>query len=257
MSVLTLPEPADWVSGRERLTWATICGLAPAIVALGFGTRALLRGSYATALLLCALAACFVLVVIALQLVRRGLTSLRAEHDSTGTTILPDRRFTTFVIVGLILGTVSMLTIAIALPLRAFDIPLSPGMQTFSPFVAGFGALAGFVGLVVGWRRGGVGYVDVTTDGVEIANIAYTESVDWNDIADVRASADSKKTRKAVVLVRRDGTEKIIDGADIYVPGGSALYWMVRHYWQHPDNRSELTDGRAIQRLHEARFEAS
>jgi hypothetical protein len=57
------------------------------------------------------------------------------------------------------------------------------------------------------------------------------------------------------VLSLQDGTEEIIEGADLYVPRGAALYWMVRHYWRHSDGRAELTDGRAVDRLREERFE--
>ena len=257
MSLLTLPEPAGWASSARRLTWVTVAGFVPAVLAVGFAMRSLLRGSYFTGLVTAGLGACFALVAIALQLVRRGRTSLRAKHDSTGTTLLPGGRFSALVLASLLLATSSMLAIAIAVPLNGLDISMSQGMKVLSPFVAGFGALVGLVGLTTVWRRGGVGYVDFTTDGVDIANVAFTESVDWNDIADVRDSADSKKSRRAVVLVLRDGSEKLIDGADIYVPRGSALYWMVRHYWLRPEDRSELTDGRALDRLRKGRFETT
>jgi hypothetical protein len=39
------------------------------------------------------------------------------------------------------------------------------------------------------------------------------------------------------------------------VPNGAALYWMIRHYWLHPENRIELTDGRALERLRNEDFE--
>jgi hypothetical protein len=39
-------------------------------------------------------------------------------------------------------------------------------------------------------------------------------------------------------------------------PDGVALRQLVRFYWQHPDNRGELTDGRALKRLADERFEA-
>jgi hypothetical protein len=232
----------------------TAAGLAPAVGALGFGLRALSRGSYLTALVMCGLGASFVLVVVALQFVRRGRTALRAEHDSTGTVLLPDRRFAALVVVSLVLATLSMLTITVAVPMGVFDIPMSGGMKTFSPLVAGFGALAGVAGLLTGWRRGGVGYVGLSPDGVDIANIVYTESVDWDDIAQVTDTAQGKKTRKAVVLQLQDGSEKVIDGADLYVPGGATLYWMVRHYWLHAEDRTELGDGRAFERMSDGRF---
>jgi hypothetical protein len=198
----------------------------------------------------------FVLVIAALHGMGRGSTSLRTEHDQSGTTFCPDRRFSTLVVASLMLVTLGMGMIAVALPLGALDVPMSAGMRTFSPFVAGFGALVGAVGLAVGWRRGGIGYVHLGLEGIEIANIAYTESVDWQDITDVRDTAETKKTRRAVVLVLRDGHEKLIDGADIYVPGGAALYWMVRHYWRSPGDRAELTDGSAVTRIRRGDFAA-
>ena len=47
----------------------------------------------------------------------------------------------------------------------------------------------------------------------------------------------------------------MIDGADFYVPNGVGLYWAVRHYWRHPEDRVELGDGRALQRLSEGRLD--
>ena len=57
------------------------------------------------------------------------------------------------------------------------------------------------------------------------------------------------------MLRRRDGTEKTIDGCDFYVPEGAGLYWMVRHYCRHANDRPELVDGRAVARLGEGRFD--
>jgi hypothetical protein len=53
----------------------------------------------------------------------------------------------------------------------------------------------------------------------------------------------------------RDGTEKTIDGAYLYVPNGAGLYWMVRHYWRHPEDRVELIDHRALERLRDGQFD--
>lgn len=254
MSIATLPDPQGWESSGHRLLLISAAGLMPAVAALGFGLRALLRGSFLTALVVCALGASFVLVVVALQLVRRGRTALRAERDSAGTLLLPDRRFSALVVTSLGLATLSMLAIAVAVPMGALDIPMSRGMKTFSPLVAGFGALVGLAGLFTGWRRGGVGYVGLSADGVDIANIVNTESIAWDDITQVTDNAQERKTRKAVVLQLQDGTARVIDGADLYAPGGATLYWMVRHYWLHAEDRAELGDGRALERLSAGRF---
>jgi hypothetical protein len=38
---------------------------------------------------------------------------------------------------------------------------------------------------------------------------------------------------------------------DSYTSGGTALRRLVRYYWINPDQRAELTDGKAIERLAE------
>lgn len=81
----------------------------------------------------------------------------------------------------------------------------------------------------------------------DIVDVALAASIDWDDIAQLTDIAQEKKTRNAVVLQLQDACEKVIDGADFYVHGAASLYWMVRHYWLHAEDRSELGDGRALE----------
>jgi hypothetical protein len=37
--------------------------------------------------------------------------------------------------------------------------------------------------------------------------------------------------------------------AGAMTPDGSAIRGLVRFYWEHPESRDELTDGRALKRL--------
>lgn len=94
----------------------------------------------------------------------------------------------------------------------------------------------------------------MTPAGVENTDVIRTKFYAWDDIDDVLDTPEKKRTRKAIVLALNDGSEVIIEGADLYVPRGVGLYWMVRHYWRHPEDRAELTDGRAHERLIEERF---
>jgi hypothetical protein len=128
-------------------------------------------------------------------------------------------------------------------------------MQIFSPALMGSAVVVAVLTLISAWRRGGAGHLKLTPVGIDDANVAFTKSVDWDDVVNVTDSAETKRTRKPVVLCLQDGSEGIIGGADIYVPRGAALYWMVRHYWRNPHERPELTDGQALDRLREGRFE--
>jgi hypothetical protein len=66
----------------------------------------------------------------------------------------------------------------------------------------------------------------------------------WRALCDLRAP-----------VRRRHAATAIIQGASGYAPNGAALYWMIRHYSKHPENRAELTDGRALERLRNEQFD--
>lgn len=40
-----------------------------------------------------------------------------------------------------------------------------------------------------------------------------------------------------------------MDSPGSYTPKGTALIELVRFYWRHPEQRTELADGRALERL--------
>lgn len=256
MSVLTLPEPANWPAGKRRLRRLRL-GLE-AFVAVGVfvGTRSWLGGAVLEAFVSAGFLVPLVLTVIAVHLVARGRTSMRGTHDPTGTMLRPDRTF----------STLMLLIIAACIPVGLVIVvfTLTGDLHLFASKRAQIGAVVGMTlatvtatsGLFSAWRRGGVGYLKLTLSGIDVADILHTKSVRWDDVVAVDDHPESTKTtRKAVVLRLRNGTESTIDGADFYVPGGVGLYWMVRHYWRHPDDRAELTDGRALQRLDQGRFD--
>lgn len=58
-----------------------------------------------------------------------------------------------------------------------------------------------------------------------------------------------------MVLCLRDGTEKVIGGLNLYVPRGVAVFWLVRHYWRHPEDRMELVDSRVGERFRVGQFD--
>jgi hypothetical protein len=138
-------------------------------------------------------------------------------------------------------------------PRGAIDIPMSRGMQLFSPILMACALFIVVGGLISIVRRKGAGYLRLSPSGIENADAKLTTFVAWDDVIDVKDSVE-KPTRKAIVLCLSDGREEIIEGLTGYVPGGG-LYWMIRHYWLHPDDRTELVDGRALERLKAGRYD--
>lgn len=256
MSILTPPEPANWPVGRRRLMGLSL-GLG-VFIGLGvfFGTRNLLRGDHLAAFVVYGIQVPPLLVLVGLRLVARGRTTLRASHDSTGTKLKPDRTFSALMLVAV--GAVIPVGIVFVRYTLTGDLDMFTSRQgrvgaLILMTSATTGAVAGLLSAVAR----GVGYVKLTAKGFDVANIAFTKSHSWADVVDVADWTETKKTRKAIVFRLRDGSEAIIDGADFYVPKGAGLYWMVRHYWRHPDDRTELVDGRALDRLRDGRFDLS
>ena len=258
MSLLTLPEPAHWPEGQRRLTKLTLAVALFVAIGIFVGARKIANGDVLEGVVAFGFLPVFVVVLGAVQLMSRRPTVLRASHDHTGTVFRPNRILTT-VAFGILAYFIPFGLAVVALTLTGhLHLFASRHGQAVAVVGMALATCTAVTGLLTAWRRGGVGYVKLTPSGVEVADIKNTEFVAWDDIAAVDDHSEiSKKTRKAVVLRRRDGTEKTIDGCDFYVPNGAGLYWMVRHYWRHPDDRPELNDGRAVVRLDEGRFDTS
>jgi hypothetical protein len=250
-----LPEPKGWRDGRRTFRWVLLGWFVINAPIVYWGVAATVRGHYLTTALTIGWVAVALAVVEGLMLASFGRTSLRATDDSTGTKVLPDRRFSVLCFAGFAAFIPSGVLFVIFVPRGDIDIPMSRGMQIFSPALMGAAVVVAVVTLITAWRRGGMGYLKLTPVGIENANVAFTKSFAWDDVANVTDKAETKRTRKAIVLCLQDGSEEIIEGADLYVPRGAGLYWMVRQYWHNPQDRFELTDGRAIDRLREGRFE--
>jgi len=258
VSILNLPEPANWSKAGARLVVAGIVVLAGLVYFLVRGILAGLRGNLLTTVLVLGIVTFPVLMMAALALAATGKTQLRTSGDATGFTVFPDKRFSMLYFTGMAVLAPSAILFAVFVPQGAIDIPMSRGMQVFSPVLFVTAAVIAIGALILGVRREGVGYLRFTPSAIEIADVLKTREVEWDDIVDVRDHSDTKdgnKTGRSVVLCLRNGGEAVIGALNMYVPTGVPLYWMVRHYWRHPEDRAELRDSRALDRLRAGRFD--
>ena len=130
------------------------------------------------------------------------------------------------------------------------DIPMSQTARYSIPFGAGVLALLGIPFVAAYLRRGTTKYLLLTTDGFEIAEGLRPHVGLWADVADVTNAAPGKPpvTVGSIAMVMSDGAT-LNFAAGGCTPDGRALRELVRYYWRHPDDREELTDRRAAQRL--------
>lgn len=90
--------------------------------------------------------------------------------------------------------------------------------------------------------------------GFELANLVLTQQGTWDEVVDITDEYPGKQGRYLTVFVMNEGKPKVLTNTGGVAPSGAALYWMIRHYWKNPENRAELTDGRAIERLRTEQF---
>ncbi|MBP1817462.1 hypothetical protein [Mycobacterium sp. OAE908] len=219
-------------------------------VAAFLAVRSLVRGEYPSAVVaLGGCAFCYGLIFPVAKAVR-GTVTPRVEVDDAGTTFRPDRVIDTSIQVSLAGAVVACALIVVLVPLGKLDIPVPPFMRYSLPFVS---AVLVAMGAPMLWRtvsRGSTKYLRMTRAGFELSEGFRSNSGDWEQVHDVTDEEPSKQapTPNAIVFVMSDESTATIAAGGM-TPGGAALRELVRFYWQHPESRGELTDGRALKRL--------
>lgn len=255
MSVLELPDPAGWRGGQRFVAVAIVATAGVVTFYAYLGVAAATRGKYLTTAVTIGWAAFLLSFIAAMLLVALGRTTARTTSDATGFTIRPDRRFSAVMLIGIAAVIPSCALFTVFAPFGAIEFANTRLSQTIWPVATGFLVFIGISGLITAWRRGGIGHVMLTPAMIENADILKIRVFEWDDVVDVADHAESRRARRAVVLRMKDGHEEIISVTDIYLPRGAALYWLVRHYWKHPEDRMELVDDRAAKRLRDGRFD--
>ncbi|MUM06160.1 hypothetical protein B5P44_15390 [Mycobacterium sp. CBMA 213] len=173
--------------------------------------------------------------------------------DSTGTTVRIDRRIESLTCVSLTAGAIG---IGGAGALIAFD---KVGMRL--PFPNDLtriyvGSLIGAFGLfllapvAITLRRPGLGSVRLTPDGFAFAEGFTARKGAWADVTDITNDAPAgANTICPVTVSMRSGEPKVLKNALTFGPEGRVLLAFIRFYWQHPEARTELTNGSALHRL--------
>ena len=275
MSDGRIPQPENWPPGWQRYLQSRILLALFAFAALISSALDVTSGLYAEALISAGLLTSLALAIFVLTSMTRGRTTVNVEHGSIGTTFMPDRNVSRLGLVSLALFVVTSVIVIVGTwggrPGIFFDVDLA-GQYVVMAIPA---ALVATWMLIHAWSRGGIGQVRMTPGGIDHFDVRRTVIVAWDDIAAIsdevdreiltaweRIQAMSKTvytapTRKTIVLHLRDGRRRRVDDAELYVPDGAGLYWLVRHYLRNPDDRTELADGRAVDRLADGRFDTT
>ncbi len=253
MSVSSIPTPSNWRNDGAILLFGGALfgasGIASAVILL----RSIGAGDTITTLIALGSAVFCLCITACVARIRFATPPLRGSSGPSGTTLRPDRTLLVFMFTALGAAVPSGILYCIYAPRGEVGIQLSPGERIFSPILIGLLVLIALWGLTSLAARGEAGHFAIGPTGIEIVSLgAKPLRATWDDIIDIKDAY--KKARHPVVFVRRDGDPYVLKNASGFAPNGAVTYWMVRHYWQHPEDRVELTDGRALERLRVERF---
>jgi hypothetical protein len=251
-----LPQPPHWRDNRITILLGLVLFGVSGVTSAVLAIARVMTGSYLTAcILLGATIFCAGLATASARSVF-GAVPLRATCDSKGTTLQPDPLTITLALVALFALIPSGTLYVIYVPRGSVDLPLGDAERIFSPILVGFAVAIAVWGLIAFARRRTTGYVRLTPTGFELANLVLTQKGTWDDVVDIADEYADKQGRHPTVFVMKDGKPKVLKNTDGFAPRGAALYWLIRHYWKHPEDRAELTDSTAIERLRKEQFVA-
>ncbi|WP_156425317.1 hypothetical protein [Mycobacterium sp. GA-1285] len=173
----------------------------------------------------------------------------RVSRDDSGTTFRPDRRVDRLLMVASFAAFVAMVVYAIFAPLEMLNIRPPRGYERYLVIACASGAFVSVFSLRQIVRRRGTSYLRMTVHGIETGTTMTSEESPWDDVTDVAdRKPNARHANGATYIIDSDGRPRELP-THWYTPDGHALRELMRFYWQHPDDREELADGRAIRRL--------
>ena len=208
----------------------------------------LLRGHYLTTFV-AVVGAVFALAPLRIWILMPHVVA-RGSVGAAGTVIRPDRRVDALMLVCLVAGTVGMGCFGVFGMMGKLDIPLP---SEIARHYASIFIPPAVICLIALWLMAlcrGIAYVRLTPDGFTFMEIFSAKRGEWSQVIDVTDEApDRPQDKSPLVMHMANGEREILKESALYTPGGRALLELVRFYWEHPEDRAELSDGRALERL--------
>jgi hypothetical protein len=207
------------------------------------------RGELLSAVVALGAAAFLLSFVAMLGLVASKKVQPRAAAGPAGSEIRPDRRVDRLAMIWTVGGLIAMATYAIFAPLDMLAIEAPSRDERYFVVACSIATLIGMFSLRQLVKHRSASFLRMTTDGIETGNTMTTAVRSWDEIADIAdRPRNAGRPNGATYFVTADGRTRELP-SHWYTPGGSAIHQLVRFYWQHPEAREELIDGRALARL--------
>jgi hypothetical protein len=248
--------PANWTNKVSALVLLGVVMLGGGIVySLAQTIVSVRHGSVGAALTAGGLAMCFSGFLGALCVTVRVPAKRHADWNSVGATVRVNPAIVWLYGIALLGGVIGASGYLFFVSRGLADLPFAtPGGGRATRHLMISLLVLSVWGLVALLRTREPGYLRIGVDGIEHGNMLRTRSARWEDLVDVTDKAD-KRARNPIVFAVKGAKPIVVPNGDRYGDSGAALYWMARHYWQYPENRGELADGRALDRLRREQFD--
>jgi len=192
------------------------------------------------------------------------------EAGSGATLIGVSRAHSVLVPCYLVLGMVACLAFSIGMLTREYTFPMTGGQELFFPYAVGaLGAWFGIYALLLLSGQLENPQIICTPAELRVRRGIETQSIEWDEIENLEAvSLREYQRNSAIRIAVARGTTPTVDRhyrgpfasalkspptitvkADQFAVGAVPLYWFLRYYLEHPEDRPELADGRAVDRL--------
>lgn len=254
-TVTDLPAPEGW---KNRFLLYGIGLLVMGSLGLFFAYKTVLavqRTHWLAATICLAVVVISLIIEAGIVWVMTGRAKLRASVDTDGTTLRPApvSKYLVALLVAIVVGSGLFLVFGSKvhddLPATARDRGRIIALLV--------GSLLG-LGFMARTRRRPAPRLRLSADGVEFRDSYTAFTLAWDEIRDITGCAPKGKTYRPVVFeVHRGAPPAVINNASAWAPDGAALFWLIRHDWRHGEDRAELSNGVAIERLTDGRVTAA
>lgn len=215
------------------------------------------RGSYVTAALCLGASLLLFSLLFHLAYPLSGRAHPRGEYGPEGTNVRPQRYADLIFSIGLLIGVSSAVLFLIFSRLDMIDFIPSSANRLIVPAGCIFYVIYGAPVLYRIFRYRDGKHLRLDPHGFEVWDGQWNSFArgTWEDveqILDHPLKGKTSFTELIVFVLPKNRTAKL--GSGTITADSDALREWARFYWQHPDCRDELTDGRALRRLEDEKF---
>lgn len=209
------------------------------------------QGEYLSLLIGAGIAITGLGLILAAVIPLTGRVQLRFKYGADGAIFYPDRVVNLLVSIAVVSFFIALSVYLVSAPFDRVATPLLSADRGYYTWISAAALVMLLPAMKQIVTRGGKNYLRLAPNGIELGSSFSTTRAGWDDLVEISdrpAKGPQPLNTGTTFLTVVPGRTKILP-SDWYTPRGQALRQLIQFYWQHPECRDELVDGRAVERL--------